>query len=324
MKQILIDGSLSASRLALGCMRITRVPREDSDRLIKTALDLGIDYFDHADVYAAGESERLFGQILDLKGSVREKIKIQSKCTLVRDANETLYNDSTKEYLLHSVDKVLSRLNTDYLDAFLLHAADTLVEPEEVGEAFEILLANGKVRHFGVSNHKPLQIELLQKYSKVKLAICQMQLSAAYTDLIDSSGSFRLMPDAAKEKNGDILTWCRLNDVTIQAWSPFQFGFYGGIFLGNENYPRLNGVINRLAEEKGVSPSVISVAWILRHPAIIQPLIGTTNADRLRDIAHAVDIEITRAEWYEIYKASLNDEGKFQVGNSNKQVSGKK
>ena len=318
MKTISIgNGAMEASTLALGCMRIVRVPRQDADRLLHTALDLGINYFDHADVYGAGNSEKLFGELLDLHSSLRDKIMIQSKCTLVRDAVQTLYNDNSKQYILDSVDGILKRLNTDYLDSFLLHRYDTLMEPEEVAEAFDLLHRSGKVRHFGVSNYKPMTMQYLQKNINQKLIINQLQISVAHTDLIDAGDTMKMTDYATLDRNGDVLTYCRMNGITVQAWSPFQIGFYGGVYMGNENYPRLNAVTNRLAQEKGVSPSAIAIAWLLRHPAHIQPLIGTTNADRLKDIATGVGVELTRPEWYEMYRESLGDEKKEDLGNSN-------
>lgn len=312
------NGELEASVLAMGCMRIARVDMETASDTVNTALEEGITFFDHADVYGMGKSEEMFGQILDLHSSLREKIQLQSKCTLVRDEVQTLYNDSSRDYIITSVEKSLKRLNTDYLDTYLLHQADTLVEPEEVAEAFDRLHQSGKVRFFGVSNHRPLQIELLQKYINQHLIINQLQISVAHTDLIDSSFTMRLKDAANVDKTGDALTYSRLKNMTVQAWSPFQFGFYGGVFMGNEGYPNLNAAVNRMAEEKSVSPSVIAIAWLLRHPAHIQPLIGTTNAGRLRDICRAAEVTLNRAEWYELYRMSILDEGKADLSSSAK------
>lgn len=310
------NGEMEASVLAMGCMRISRVEYEAADRVVHTALEQGITFFDHADVYGMGKSEELFGRILDLHSGLREKIRVQSKCTLVRDAVQTLYNDSSKDYIIQSVENSLKRLNTEYLDSYLLHQADTLVEPEEVAEAFDKLHQSGKVRFFGVSNHRPLQVELLQKYLNQRLIINQLQISVAHTDLIDSSFTMRLRDEANVDKTGDALTYSRLRDMTIQAWSPFQFGFYGGVFMGNENYPNLNESVNRMAAEKQVSPSAIAVAWLLRHPAHIQPLIGTTNSERLKDICTGTEVILSRAEWYELYRMSLLDEGKADLSSS--------
>lgn len=317
MKTIPIGkGVFESSAIALGCMRICRVPFENGKRLVYRALDLGIDFFDHADVYGFGESEKIFGQILDLKSSMRERIKIQSKCTLIRDEVQTLYNDQSYAHIIASAEASLKRLNTEYLDTFLLHHPDTLVEPEEVAEAFDRLHTAGKVRYFGVSNHKPMQVELLKRYLNQPLIINQLQFSLAHPDLVDAAQPMRLQPHAMADITGDVLTYSRLHDMTIQAWSPFQFGFYGGVFMGNSKYPELNEVVSRIAKEKEVSQSAIAIAWILRHPAKIQPLIGTTNPDRLSDICTGEEVELSRAQWYEIYRAQLRDEGKSDLASS--------
>ncbi len=317
MERIKLGGALESSAIALGCMRICRVPIEDATAVVNEALDLGITFFDHADVYGFGKSEEIFGKILNLRdNSLREKIEIQSKCTLVRDEVQTLYNDQSKDYIIKSAEESLKRLGTEYLDTFLLHHPDTLVEPEEVAEAFMHLKSSGKVRHFGLSNYNPMQIDLLKTGIKEPLIINQLQFSVANPALVDASQTIRLLPAAISNLGDDVLSYSRINNMTIQAWSPFQFGFYGGIFMENENYPKLNEVTGRLAAERGVSKSAIAIAWILRHPAKIQPLIGTTNAKRLRDISTGVGIPITRAEWYEMYRAQLEDEGKSDISSS--------
>lgn len=317
MKHIMIGGMVESSAAALGCMRICRVPLADARKVVHQALDLGIRLFDHADVYGFGKSEEIFGEILDLKTpSVRERIQIQSKCTLIRDQVQTLYNDQSKEHIIKSAEASLKRLGTDYLDMFLLHHPDTLVEPEEVAEAFDYLHSTGKVRYFGVSNHKPMQVELLKTCVQQPLIMNQLQFSVAHPDLVDASQPLRMQPHALADTNGDVLTYSRIHKMTIQAWSPFQFGFYGGPFMDNEQYPELNQVAGRLAEESQVSKSAIAIAWILRHPAKIQPLIGTTNAQRLRDICTGINVELTREEWYELYRAQLRDEGKSDLSSS--------
>lgn len=319
MKQIKLgNGAITASAMAVGCMRIARVDEAASKALVHTALDCGINFFDHADIYDQGAAEERFGRVLDLSTSVREKIVIQSKCALVSKDGVLAASDCSKEHILSSVEGSLRRLGTEYLDCLLLHMPDCLVEPEEVAEAFDVLQRTGKVRFFGVSNHKPYMIELLQKYLNQRLIINQMQFSVANPTLVDSVASFHLKDACKPDRYGDVLTYCRLHDMTIQAWSPFQMGFYGGIYIGSEEYPSLNAVTNRLAEEKGVSPSAIAVAWILRHPAGIQPLIGTTNAQRLRDISTAADVTLSRMEWYEMYRASLVDQDKLLASGSKK------
>lgn len=317
MKHISLGNSgLMASEIALGCMRMCRKSLSEAEELVLTAVDEGINYFDHADVYGFGASEEYFGKILKMHPGLRDKIFIQSKCTLIRDEEKTLYLDTTKKHIIESVDASLKRLQTDHIDTWLLHHPDTLIEPEEVAEAFSELHQSGKVRHFGVSNFKSMDIELLQSCLEQKLIINQMQLSIAHTDVIDSSNSIKLNDEDNIDHNGSVLTYMRIKGMTLEAWSPFQVRFYGGVFMNDDSYPTLNSVVNRMAEEKNVSPSAIAIAWILRHPAKIQPMIGTTNPDRVRDICTACDIELTRAEWYELYRATLTDEGRVQLGNS--------
>jgi len=292
---------LSASEITLGCMRIAELSTTDAAKLIHTAMDEGINFFDHADIYGAGKSEEIFAQAIEMNPSVREQMIIQTKCGI-----RPGYFDFSKEHILNSVDLSLKRLQTDYIDVLLLHRPDTLVEPEEVDEAFTILHNSGKVRHFGVSNQNPMQIELLNKYLHHKLIINQLQLSITNTGMIDSGINVNMHIDRSIDRDGSILDYCRLKDITIQAWSPFQYGFFEGVFLNNDKFPELNNTIDRIAEEKGVSNSAIAIAWILRHPAKIQPVVGTTNTDRLKDICKASNITLTRQEWYEIYRAAGN------------------
>lgn len=323
MKKIKIGGVLESSKLALGCMRDCRIPFEDAEQLVLTAVDQGITLYDHADVYGAGASEEYFGRILERNPGLRDRILIQSKCALIRDTEKTLYIDTTKEHIIESVENSLRRLKTDYLDIFLLHRVDTLMEPDEIAEAFDALVTSGKVRNFGVSNFKMMDLMYLQSVLNQKLLIDQMQLSVAHTELIDSSNSVQMNEVDNVDRNDGLLAYMRMNKMTVQAWSPFQVRFYGGVFMNDPGYATLNSVVNRLAEEKGVSPSAIAIAWILRHPAKMQPLIGTTNKDRLVDICTASDVSLSRAEWYELYRATLTDEGRIQVGNSNPKVPGK-
>lgn len=302
MKNINIgNGKISASEIILGCMRINELSVNEAAKLINTALEEGINFFDHADIYGGGKSEEIFAAAVDMKPSAREKFIIQSKCGIRQG-----YFDFSKEYILNSVDGILERLRTDYIDTLLLHRPDTLMEPEEVAEAFDILHQCGKVRYFGVSNQNPMQIELLNKYLNQKIIINQLQLSITNTGMIDSGINVNMKIDPSIDRDGSILEYCRLKDITIQAWSPFQFGFFEGVFLDNPKFPELNKKINEIAELKGVPNTAIAIAWILRHPAKIQPIAGTTNCTRLKDICKASKIELTRQEWYEIYRAAGN------------------
>jgi predicted oxidoreductase len=295
------DGALQVSEISLGCMRIAGLSEKEANHLINTALDEGINFFDHADIYAGGHAEEVFSKAIDLNTSIREKMIIQTKCGIRQG-----FFDFSKEHILASVDGSLKRLNTDYIDVLLLHRPDALVEPEEVAEAFDKLYASGKVRHFGVSNQNPMQIELLKRYVNQNLIFNQLQFSITNTGMIDAGLNVNMQIDPSINRDGSILDYCRLNNITIQAWSPFQYGFFEGVFLNNDKFPELNNKINEIANAKGVTNTAIAIAWILRHPAKIQPIVGTTNAERLKDICKASNARLTREEWYEIYRAAGN------------------
>lgn len=292
---------IKASEIALGCMRLKGMSENDVERLIKIAVEEGINFFDHADIYGGGECERIFAKAIGKNPGLREKIIIQTKCGICDG-----YYDFSKEHILKSVDESLKRLNTDYIDFLLLHRPDTLMEPEEVAEAFDILLSSGKVRNFGVSNQNPMQIELLSRYLNQRILVNQLQLSLMHTGMIDSGLNVNMKIDQSVDRDGGILEYCRLKNITIQAWSPFQYGFFKCVFLGNENFPELNKKIDEIAEKYGVKPEAVAVAWILRHPAKIQTIVGTTNVSRLKDICKASTFKLTRQEWYELYTAAGN------------------
>ncbi|GGM22185.1 oxidoreductase [Paraliobacillus quinghaiensis] len=292
---------LEVGEIALGCMRMDGLTKNEAAHVIDNALDLGVNLFDHADIYGGGKSEEVFAKAIEMNPSIREKMFLQSKCG-IRNG----FFDFSKEHILSSVEGSLKRLNTDYLDTFLLHRPDTLVEPEEVAEAFSILKESGKVRYFGVSNQNPMQVELLQKYLKDDLIINQMQLSIMHTPMIDAGLNVNMQHDKAIDRENSALEYCRLNDITVQAWSPFQYGMIKGVFVGNDSFPEVNGKLQELAEKKGVTDSAIAIAWILRHPAKIQPVVGTMNPSRLADIEKASHITLTREEWYEVYRSAGN------------------
>ncbi|GHU66099.1 aldo/keto reductase [Spirochaetia bacterium] len=293
---------LQVPAIAVGCMRINKLDASEASAFIKTALDLGAVFFDHADIYAAGASEEIFAKAIDMKPLVREKILIQSKCG-IRPGKAF---DFSKDHILKSVEGILKRLKTEYLDVLLLHRPDALVEPEEVAEAFDILQSSGKVRHFGVSNQNPMQIKLLKKYVKQPLVANQLQLSITNCTMISQGVHNNMADDFAVNRDGSVLDFCRLHDITIQPWSPFQYGFFEGVFLDNPKFPELNAKINEIAKKYGVTNTTIALAWILRHPAKMQPVTGTTNAKRLKECARAAEITITREEWYEIFLAAGN------------------
>ena len=302
MKTITLNNTnLSIPEIGMGCMRIVELENADAVKSwIDTALENGINFFDHADIYGKGRCEELFGKVLT--PSLRERIILQSKCSI----RPGIAFDFSKEHILNSVDGILKRLNTEYLDILLLHRPDALMEPEEVADAFRILKESGKVRHFGVSNQIPMQMELLSKYCDEPLLINQLQLSIAHCPMINSGINANMYNDSGINRDGGVLEYCRLKDITIQAWSPFQYGMFEGVFLGNEKFAELNKVIDNLAEKYNVTNSAIAVAWILRHPAGIQTIVGTTNKDRIAQISKASEIRLTREEWYALYMAAGN------------------
>lgn len=302
MKKIKIgNGEITASEISMGCMRISGLSQSEASNLINNALEEGIDFFDHADIYGGGKSEEVFAEAINMNPGIREKFILQTKCGIRQG-----FFDFSKEHILNSVDGSLKRLKTDYIDVLLLHRPDTLMEPEEVAEAFDVLHRSGKVRYFGVSNQNPMQIELLSKYLNNRIIVNQLQFSIAHTGMIDSGINVNMKIDPSIDRDGSILEYCRLKDITIQAWSPFQYGFFEGVFLDNPKFPELNRVIDEIAAKKGVPNTAIATAWILRHPAKMQVIAGTTNANRLKDICKASTIELTRQEWYEIYRAAGN------------------
>ncbi len=302
MKSVkLVNCNLDASEISLGCMRISQMANDDISTLIHTALDEGVNFFDHADIYGGGQSEAKFAEALGMNASLREQMILQTKCGIRKGAF-----DFSKEHILEAVDGSLKRLQTDYVDVLLLHRPDALVEPEEVAEAFTILQDSGKVNYFGVSNQNPMQIELLKKFVKQPIVFNQLQFSITNTGMIDAGINVNMEIDASINRDGSILDYCRLNDITVQPWSPFQYGFFEGVFLDNEKFPELNAKIDELAAAKGVTNTAIAIAWILRHPAHMQPIVGTTNPQRLKDLCKASDITLTRHEWYEIYLAAGN------------------
>lgn len=289
--------STSVPAVAAGCMRINSLSAEQIDRYIGTCMESGITFFDHADIYGGGSCEELFGQAFLRSGLKRGDVIFQSKCGIVPGK---MYNLS-KEYIIESTEQILRRLHTDYLDILLLHRPDALVEPEETAESFRILKESGKVLHFGVSNHKPLQIELLQKFTGEKLIVNQLQLSIPVSNMIANGLEVNMLTDGAVDRDGSVLDYCRLNDITIQAWSPFQYGFFEGVFIGSEKFPELNALLQELSRKYTVTPTAVAAAWILNHPAKMQLITGTTNPARLKEIAAAVTIALTREEWYRLY-----------------------
>ena len=288
--------------IAVGCMRINKLEPAQAEHFVHAAIDQGAYFFDHADIYGNGDCESVFSKAIHMNSTVREKVLLQSKCGIRRG----VAFDFSRDHILKSVDGSLKRLNTEYLDVLLLHRPDALVEPEEVAEAFDVLQSNGKVRHFGVSNQNPMQIKLLKRYVRQPIVANQLQLSITNATMISQGQHVNMQDDFAVNRDGSVLDYCRLHDITIQPWSPFQYGMFEGVFLGNEKFPVLNRKIDEIAAKYSVSNTTITMAWLLRHPAGMQPVTGTMNIQRLKDCVKAAGIRLTREEWYEIYLAAGN------------------
>ena len=303
MKMINVtNGPQNASSVILGCMRMPALSVEKAADMIRTASEEGINFFDHATCYGDGEAETRFGDAFPLSGLKREEVIIQSKCGLHFDRQEF---DWSREDILSSADASLRRLKTDYLDVLLLHRPDLLFDPEEVAEAFDQLEKSGKVRYFGVSNVSPGQLELLKKYVRQPLVFNQLQFSLDQTQLIDGDLYLNnLTTDRSISRDNGLLDYCRLHDITIQAWSPLQFGIFGGCFVDHPDFPELNRVLGELGEKYNVPKTAVAIAWILRHPARMQAIAGTMNPDHLRDICVASKVSLTHREWYQLYLAS--------------------
>ncbi len=298
-----VNGPQNVPALIQGCMRMTSLSEEKAAEVIRAAYDAGINFYDHATCYGGiGEAEKRFGDAFGLTGLKREDIILQTKCGLRFERNEF---DWTKENILASVDESLTRLKTDYLDVLLLHRPDVLYDPEEVAQAFDILEQSGKVKYFGVSNLVPLQIELLQKYVKQPLIFNQLQLSLEQSQLIDQALYMNnKTTDFSINRDGNVLDYCRLKDITIQAWSPLQYGMFEGTFLDNPDYPKLNEALQKFAEREGVSKTAVALAWILRHPAKMQAVIGSMNPEHICEASDAAKVTLSHHDWYELYLAA--------------------
>lgn len=299
MKKITFGQSnQEVSAVILGMMRVNSA--NNPVDVLETAVNHGITFFDHADIYNDGESERIFAEALKKTSINRKDLFIQSKTGIVKGK---MY-DFSKEHILDAVDGILNRLDTDYLDSLLLHRPDTLMEPEEIAEAFQILEKAGKVRHFGVSNFNPGQVELLKTAVQQPLQANQLQFGLMHTGMVDSGINVNRKEQAAIDYDGGILEYSRRTQMTIQAWSPYQGP--NGVFIGDESLLELNNLLRKMAKKYGITPTGLASAWVLRHPANMQVIAGTMNVERIKQIAQASEIEMSREDWYALYKAAGN------------------
>lgn len=287
---------IKVSQVALGCMRIAGMTDAEADRYLNEAVEMGINYFDHADIYGGGKCEEVFGRALKRNPHLRDKIYIQTKCSIKKG----MY-DFSRKHIVSAVEGSLERLGVERIDALLLHRPDLLMEPQEVAEAFDELYNSGRVGAFGVSNHNPMQIELLQRETKHKLFANQMQLSITNAQMLSSGANVNLVNDDGINRDGYLRDYCRLKGITIQPWSPLQHGFIQGSFLGNEKYAEVNELLLELSEKYGTTPTGMAIAWLLRLPDNMQPVVGSTNLQRIGEVAKAADITISKEDWYRIY-----------------------
>lgn len=301
MREVSIGGARFPA-IAVGCMGLNKLDGEGVRAFLSASLDAGLYFFDHADIYGGGECESLFGEAMVRLGVARDAYVLQSKCGIVPGK---MY-DFSEEHILASVDGSLRRLRTDRLDFLLLHRPDALMRPEEVAAAFDKLAASGKVLRFGVSNMHPYQIELLQSCVRRPICVNQLQFSPAHAGMITAGLEANMRTEGAASHDGYVLDYCRLHGIAIQAWSPLRYGLLEGVYLDDPRFASLNACLARIAGERGVAKSAIVAAWILRHPAAMQVVTGTSNARRLSEMAEGAQIELSRAEWYEIYLSAEN------------------
>lgn len=299
MEKIKIGSSqLSTSQLGLGCMRMASESLDKAVKVIDTAYEQGITFFDHADIYGKGQSEKIFAKALKETNIKRDEIVLQSKVG-IRDG----FFDFSKEHIINATDGILERLDVEYLDMLLLHRPDTLMDPEEVAEAFEALYISGKVRYFGVSNQNSGQIELLQKYLSRPLIANQLQFGPAHTPMIDAGFNVNMTNNLSVNHDGGILEYCRLNNITIQSWSPYQVSLSEGLFINHPDFQEMTKTIENLAEHYKVSVEAIVIAWINRHPAKIQTIVGSMSPNRIKLMTEAFSVQLSREEWYDVYRS---------------------
>lgn len=306
MKKTILYGAENkeVSRVVLGLMRTRNVEEKDLEILLDAAYEAGINMIDCADIYVRGHSDIVLGEVFCKRPDLRSKFFLQDKCGIFKNVDTIAYYDFSKEHILDSVNQSLERLHTDHLDALLLHRPDALMEPREINEAFTQLHEEGKVRAFGVSNFNPRMIEMLQKEVSYPLIADQIQFGLGHANAIASGFEFNMDTPASPTRDEGILEYCRAHDMTIQAWSTLQYGFFEGNILDEAKFPKLNEVLARIAEENKVSKATIALAWILRYPGKMQAITGSMNPVHVAEAAEAMNIELTRKEWYELYLAS--------------------
>ncbi len=287
-------------RIVAGMMRLGSLTDQEAFSFLDYLYDSGVRWFDHADIYGGGRCEELFGRWIQSRGHSRGDLVIQSKCGIVPG----VCYDNSGEYIEKSVDGILSRLKCEYLDYILIHRPDVLWDPDDMNAAFTRLIKSGKIRAFGLSNCNSVQIDYLLSSMEHKPAINQIQLSLAFAPSISEGLESNTYSDNGISRTMGVIDFCRCHGITLQAWSPLQYGTFAGTFLNNPAYEKLNGRLSELASRYGVGKSAVAAAWILRIPPHTQVVAGTCNRDHFAEMLKARDITITRQEWYELYRCA--------------------
>ena len=303
MKRYEIAPGCSIPNVAMGCMRISALDQKQAEALVMTAVENGVDFADHADFYGQHQSEVRFGEVLKANPGLRDRIFLQSKCGIRAGMG---FYDSSYEHIMMSAENSLRKMNTDHLDSLLIHRPDALAEPDEIARAFRDLKEAGKVRFFGVSNHNPMQVEVLQQAVGDKLMFNQMQMSVVHTGMIDQGINVNTRFEGSVDRDGGVLEYCKLKKMVLQVWSPFQYGMIEGVYLDNPDFPEVNAILQEMGDKYGVSKTAMAVAWLARLPMMIQIIAGTTNPSRLKEIVAGAGVELSREDWYAIYRAAGN------------------
>ncbi|MCP8615368.1 aldo/keto reductase [Salirhabdus salicampi] len=312
------ERGITSNRMVLGCMGFggswdnspfTEDHVLQVEQAIDAALSIGITMFDHADIYRAGKAESVFGEVLKKRPELRDEIILQSKCGIrfSDDLGPGRY-DFSKQHIMKSVDGILSRLGTDYIDILLLHRPDPLMEPDEVAHAFSKLKEEGKVRHFGVSNMNAAQMELIQSAIDEPLVANQIEMNLHKLDWVENGVLVNQQAGVNSNFPDRLLEYCQLENIQIQAWSPLAKGIFTGREIENptEAILQTRKLVEQFAEQKATTKEAIVLGWLMKHPAKIQPVIGTTNAERIKNCKDAVKVSemMTREEWYSLYVSS--------------------
>ena len=315
MKTVKIGNTnFEASAVALGIMRMAGMETADAANTLEAAVDAGINFIDSADIYGGGQSETKFKEALKASGISRDQLFIQSKGGIILDPARSHDGlvfgqryDFSKQHLIDSVDGILKRMGIDYLDSFLLHRPDPLMEADDIADAFDTLQREGKVRHFGVSNFNPQQVEMVQSWVNQRLLINQLQFNVVHSGMVKEGMHVNMIDDASIMRDGGIMEYSRRKNMTIQAWSPFNYGLFAGMYINDPKFKKLNDKLEELGKKYGVSKNAIATTWILRHSAKVQVLLGTMNPEHIKDSAAGADIDLTKQEWYDLFFAAGND-----------------